>query len=179
MQLEKVFELQAHFLERYPQGFNDPDMMKIAKKHNVPKCTELAQAAFAPEQFPFSGAVTDSMIQLVAKSSMVSLFEKPRFRDDVRALLPKDRLLLANALQELLHGDQERGFNQLLNQLTPLKLAKWTLISLFPVYYAPTTHWFIKPNTTKAILSYFEVTELVYKPRPSYGFYREYPYVSG
>ncbi|MEZ5450914.1 MAG: hypothetical protein R3E89_18760 [Thiolinea sp.] len=135
MQLEKVFELQALFLERYPQGFNDPDISKIAKKHNVPKCTELAQTAFAPGQFSLSGPVLDSMIQLVAKSSMVSLFEKPRFRDDVRAMLPDEQLALVHALQELLHGRQEQGFERMVEQLAPLKLAKWSLLSLFPFYY--------------------------------------------
>ena len=174
MQLEKVFELQAHFLERYPQGFNDPEIMKIAKKHNVPKCTELAQSAFAPEQFALSGPVIENMIKLVAKSSMVSLFEKPRFRDDVRAMLPDEQLALSQSLQMMLHGDQEQGFEQMVGQLAPLKLAKWSLLSLFPFYYAPTDNWFIKPNTTKAVLNYFRAEDLIYKPRPGYAFYRDY-----
>lgn len=56
-----------------------------------------------------------------------------------------------------------------------MKLARWSIISILPFYYAPTKHWFIKPNTTKAILKYFEADdELVYKPRPAYEFYRDY-----
>ena len=58
--------------------------------------------------------------------------------------------------------------------LTEEKLAKWSLISIIPYYFAPKKHIFIKPTTTKNVLKYFDIEEIVYKPRPSYEFYRDY-----
>ena len=62
----------------------------------------------------------------------------------------------------------------MLDILIEEKLAKWSLISVIPYYYAPKKHFFIKPTTTKNVLKYFEIEEIVYKPRPSYAFYMAY-----
>ncbi|MGB1256006.1 MAG: hypothetical protein ACPG51_09070 [Thiolinea sp.] len=174
MKLDKLLELQGQFLADYPEGFNDPEMQKVRKKHNVDKLTEQAQDAFTEAKFGDPEAVIQSMIQIVGRSSMVSMFEKPRFRDAVGTSLPETRELMVDGLYEFLHGNQEKGFNILLEELVTMKLAKWSLISILPFYYAPTENWFIKPNTTKAILKHFEIESLVYKPRPSYAFYRDY-----
>ena len=62
----------------------------------------------------------------------------------------------------------------MLDILVEEKQAKRSLISVIPYYFSPKKHFFIKPTTTKNILKYFEVEEIVYKPRPSYEFYRDY-----
>lgn len=62
----------------------------------------------------------------------------------------------------------------MLEIFTEEKLAKWSLISVIPYYYAPKKHLFIKPTTTKDVLKYFDIEEIVYKPRPSYEFYAKY-----
>lgn len=174
MKLDKLLELQGQFLADYPEGFDDEYMLKIRKKHNVDKLSTQTQEAFAESKFGDPEAITKSMTQIMSRSSMVSMFEKPKFRDAVGSSSPETREVLTDGLYELLHGNQEKGFNAILDELVTMKLAKWSLISALPYYYAPTQNWFIKPNTTKAILKHFEVEDLVYKPRPSYEFYRDY-----
>ena len=174
MKLDKLLDLQGQFLADYTDGFDSPDMLKIRKKHNVEKLSAQAQEAFAESKFGDPEAVVQCMIQIIGRSSMVSMFEKPRFRDAVGTALPETRERMADGLYEMLHGKQEKGFNAILDELVTMKLAKWSLMSILPYYYAPTENWFIKPNTTKAILKHFEVEDLVYKPRPSYEFYRDY-----
>lgn len=175
MNIEKLFELQGDFSARFPDGFEDPEMLKIIKKHNVGKLSDQAQEAFDEMQFGKPESIIQSMIQIMSRSSMISMFDKPKFRDAIGSLSPAEREVVVDALQAMLHGDEEQGFNQFLEILIPLKLARWSMISALPFYYAPTERWFIKPNTTKSILKYFEMDqELVYKPRPSYEFYRDY-----
>ena len=82
--------------------------------------------------------------------------------------------MLSIGLEEMLHGSFKNGFNIILDILTEEKLAKWSLISVIPYYYAPKKNLFIKPTTTKNVLTYFDIEEVVYKPRPSYEFYAKY-----
>ena len=105
---------------------------------------------------------------------MISLFEKPKFRDAIKTMSDERKDILSIGLEEMLHGSFKKGFNIMLDILSEEKLAKWSLISVIPYYYAPKKYFFIKPTTTKDIIKYFEVLDLVYKPRPSYEFYRDY-----
>jgi hypothetical protein len=50
-------------------------------------------------------------------------------------------------------------------------MAKWTLMSITPVYFKPEDEVFVKPTTAKGIIKYLELDELDYKPQPSWGFY--------
>ena len=175
MRIDKLHDLQGDFFARYAEGFMDPEMTKIGKKHNVSKVVDFAQGAFAETQFGKPESIIKSLTQVVSKSSMISMFDKPKFRDSVLTLAPKERELLADATFELLHGNEQKGFELMLDQLVTLKLRRWSLMSVLPFYFDPTKNWFIKPNTTKSILKYFEVDQqMVYKPRPSYSFYQEY-----
>lgn len=175
MNIEKLFELQGDFFARYPEGFEDPELLKIRKKHNIDKLATQAREAFAETQFGKVESIIQSMILVMSRSSMVSMFDKPKFRDGIGTLSPDERENLADAMFDLLHGNTEKGFNQFLEQLVTLKLARWSAISTIPFYFDPNVNWFIKPNTTKSILNYFEMDkELVYKPRPSFEFYQDY-----
>ena len=175
MRIDKLFELQGDFFARFPDGFDDPEMVKIGKKHNVSRLSEQAQEMFAESKFGMPESIVQNMILLIKRSSMISMFDKPKFRDAVGSISPSERELLADGLYELLHGKKEQGFDQILEQLVALKLGRWSLISAVPYYFDMKENWFIKPNTTKSILKYFEMDkELVYKPRPSYEFYRDY-----
>ena len=175
MRIDKLFELQGDFFARYAEGFEDPELIKIGKKHNIGKLATQAQEAFSETQFGKPESIIQSMILVMSRSSMVSMFDKPKFRDGIGTLSPDERERLADAMFDLLHGDTEKGFNQFLEQLVALKLARWSAMSTIPFYYCPNVNWFIKPNTTKSILNYFEMDkELIYKPRPSYEFYRDY-----
>ncbi len=77
-------------------------------------------------------------------------------------------------LKEILHGNEEDGFDMLLNVLIPYKLAKWTLMTVFACYYRPNEDLLFKPTTVKNIINYFELEDLIYKPRPSYDFFVRY-----
>ena len=175
MRIDKLHELQGDFFARHPEGFMDPEMIKIGKKHNVDKVVDFTRESFAETQFGKPESIIKCLTQVVSKSSMISMFDKPKFRDAVLTLAPAEREVLTDAVFELLHGNQRQGFEQFLAQLVTLKLARWSLMSVVPFYFEPQKNWFIKPNTTKSILKYFEVDQqMVYKPRPSYGFYQEY-----
>ncbi|HZF69780.1 MAG TPA: hypothetical protein VEZ39_02910, partial [Sulfuricurvum sp.] len=77
-------------------------------------------------------------------------------------------------LYKLLHADQEKGFGILVDVLSIYKLAKWSIVTLIPYYYARDKAFFIKPTTTKDIIKFFDLEGLVYKPRPTYEFYTKY-----
>lgn len=165
---------EASFMAEFPGGFENPEMVKVGKKHRVSKLSEQAQLAFAKGRFKDSEAICEDMVRIIGRSSMVSMFEKPKFRGFVQRLNKDERAFLANALKNLLHGKQEQGFNAMVDLLKTEKLAKWTLVSAIPAYYRPTEEVFVKPTTAKNIINNFKVPELVYHPSPSWGFYRAY-----
>lgn len=170
----KLKEAEERFLMRYPGGFSDPLMLEIAKKHKVEKMNKLAQDSFAIEQFESPNKIVDSMSKIVSQSSMVSIFEKPKFRDLVKMFSDDEKERLSHGLKEFLHGDQEFGFTLMSGLLKEYKLAKWPLLTVYPVYYRPSVEVFIKPTTAKGVIEYFELEGLKYSPNPTFGFYRAY-----
>ena len=176
MELErlKLKAAEADFLRRFPAGFADPEMQAIGKKHAMGKMVTMAEELFSKKALKDIDASAENMIKMVSRSSMVSMFEKPKFRDFVRCLSAGDRTYLVKALAELLHGQQQSGFEALVDILQTEKLAKWSLISIIPAYYAPTEEVFVKPTTAKNVINFFAVPDLVYKPLPSWEFYTGY-----
>lgn len=174
MNLAKLRDAEALFLQMYPDAFDDAGLQHIGKKHNVVKLSEFAREALAKKQFVQQGAVLDSIVKIVSRSSMVSMFEKPKFRDFVNGLGQSDREFLANAYRKMLHGSQRTGFNEVLDVLVEGKLAKWSLMSICAYHYRPNKDVFVKPTTTKNVIRQFELEGLEYKPRPSWEFYAAY-----
>ena len=174
MNLKKLREAEALFLLRYPGGFADPEIQKIGKKHNVNKLSDTAANALAKPRFNNQAKVLEDIVKIVSRSSMVSMFEKPKFRDYVNGLGRDDRTILCTGFRHLLHGNQERGFNDIVDVLSAGKLAKWSLITICPLYYRPQREVFVKPTTTKNVIRQFELEGLVYSPRPSWEFYARY-----
>ena len=174
MNLKRLKQAEAEFLARYPGGFNHPDMVTIGKKHNVGKMTEQAKELLNKKAFQKTGPVLDSLIKIVSRSSMVSMFEKPKFRDYVNGLDRDEREALAMGFQLLLHGKQQRGFEIVIDILARGKLAKWSLITICPNYMKPLDEVFVKPTTAKNVIKYLELENLEYKPRPSWAFYEEF-----
>ena len=115
MNIKKLREAEALFLQRYPGGFASEEMVKIGKKHNVDKLSEFAATALAKKNFTQQGAVLDDIVKIVTRSSMISMFEKPKFRDFVNGLNRDDRAYLRTGFQRLLHGKQEQGFQEVLD----------------------------------------------------------------
>ena len=166
--------LESKFMSVYPGGFRHPELEKIGKKHKMPQLIAFAKERFAKACFNKPSLVAESMIQMVSKSSMVSVFEKPRFRDYVRSLSDDQRNVLVNGLYELLHGKEATGFNMMIDVLDEGKLAKWTLVSVWQAYYMPRKGVFVKPTTVKNVIATLELEGLQYKPRPDFTFYKSY-----
>ncbi len=174
MNKAKLKEAEEKFIRRYPGGFSHPQMLALTKKHKVERMKELAQKSFSPEAFGQAEAIVESMKKLVSQSSLISLFEKPKFRDCVSSLNDGDKEQLAHGLREFLHGDQEQGFEQMTGLLRVYKLAKWPLLTVYGIYYRPEVEVFVKPTTAKGIIEHFELTSLKYSPSPTFAFYKKF-----
>jgi len=175
MNIQKLRQAEADFLQRFPGGFADPGMAGIKKKHNVDKLTEFTQANLTRANFNRPQFIAETLLTIVSRSSMVSRFEKPRFRDFINALNSGEKQALAEAFEKRLFGRQkQRGFDEFLGMLSHHKLAKWAVISVVPFYFAPQREVFVKPTTAKGILAFLEVDGLEYKPTPSWTFYKGY-----
>ena len=174
MNLERLYTAQTVFLDRYPGGFSHPDMVAVGKKHRVDQIAEQTQSLLAKPVFKSQAQALENIVKTVSRSSMVSMFEKPKFRDYVNGLSRDDRGSLAEGFRKLLHGNQEKGFNEVLDILSEGKLAKWSLMTICSLYMHPEVDVFVKPTTTKRVISYLELDDLIYKPRPSWDFYSRY-----
>ena len=175
MNYQKLKDAEASFLQRYPGGFADPGMESIKKKHNVDKLVEFTQQNLTPANFNRPEFIAETLVKIVSRSSMISRFEKPKFRDFVRSLNSHERQSLADAFEKRLYGRQKkRGFEEILGMLSHHRIAKWAVISVVPFYFSPQKEAFVKPTTAKGILAYLEVDGLEYKPTPSWEFYKGY-----
>ena len=174
MNTAKLKQAEQAFLSRYPGGFTHPDMQAIGKRHKIDKMIDLTQQCFAKKNVRDTSDIIENMIKIIGRSSMVSVFEKPKFKDFANSLTPKEKNLLVTGLKEQLHGDQQQGFEKILHLLKMGKLAKWSLISICPVYFHPQREVFVKPTTAKGVIAYFELDELHYKPQPYWEFYVRY-----
>ncbi|OHD84373.1 MAG: hypothetical protein A2Y52_05930 [Sulfuricurvum sp. RIFCSPLOWO2_02_43_6] len=174
MNLEKLKAAEANFFAFYPKGFADEALLPIIKRHNTAKIGESVQEMFAPERFSRTEEICESFAKIVSKSSLISLFAKPKVRDMVKQMSMEQQDMLAIGLYEVLHGNKEKGFTILVDVLGIYKLAKWSIVTLIPYYYARDKDFFIKPTTTKDIIKFFEISGMEYKPRPTYEFYERY-----
>ncbi len=174
MDLKQLQRAEQRFLSQYPGGFDHPELQKIGRKHKVERMSAMAREAFSPSAFDNPEAVVRAMIRIVGAASMVSLFEKPKFRDYVSTLSAGEAEALVGGLYGFLHGDQAAGFAAMLDVLARGKLAKWSLMTILPNYYHPQTEVFVKPTTAKGVIAQFGLRDLEYRPRPSWDFYQRY-----
>lgn len=174
MNIQKLQQAQAMFLAKYPNGFMHPEMQAVGKKHKVEKMVALAQECFGKSKFRDRKAIIENMVKVISRSSMVSMFEKPKFRDTVLLMKEDELKALSNGLKNFLHGNQQKGFEAMTSALRPYKLAKWSLITIIPNYYHPDDEIFVKPTTAKGVIKYFELEGLEYKPAPTWEFYQKY-----
>jgi len=174
MNIKKLKQAEKAFFKLYPGGFNHPEMIALGKKHKMDKMITLTQDAFAKNNFKTPKVIIANMIKVISRSSMVSLFEKPKFRDFANSLYQQDQELLVKGLKKLLHGKEQQGFEMIIDVLKIGKLAKWSLITICPAYFRPEYDVFVKPTTAKGVIEFFELKSLQYKPSPTWAFYEEY-----
>ena len=175
MNLIKLKQAERAFLRRYPGGFNNPELIATrVKKHKPDQMLALARESFARENFKLPDRLTQNMVKVISRSSIISVFEKPRFRDFANGLSPQEREFLSSGLEQVLYGDEQTGFEMILDLLKSEKLAKWSLLTVCQTYFHPERDVFIKPTTVKGVIQYFELENLQYKPTPSWAFYDAY-----
>jgi len=161
------------FLKKYPEGFKHPELAALGKKHKMDQHEAFARERFAKGCFEDPVGIVEDMARLVSRSSMVSMFEKPKFKTMVSTLRTKEAVSVAESLYELLHGRQKAGFEALVAELGRRKLAKWTLVTVFPAYYRPRKEVFVKPTTAKLIIEQLDL-DLTYDASPTWPFHRDF-----
>lgn len=175
MNLSRLKQAEKVFLQRYPGGFNNPEIVaRRVKKHKPEQMIALAQESFARENFARPLLIVQNMVRVISRSSIISVFEKPKFRDFANGLSPQDGEFLSGGLEQLLHENEQTGFEMMLDLLKGEKLAKWSLMTVCQTYFHPQRDVFIKPTTVKGVIQYFELENLHYKPTPSWAFYEAY-----
>ncbi len=173
MDIKKLKLAEKRFIKRYPGGFNHPEIVELKKKHNVDKWISFAKENLSEDSFIDKQKILASVSKVVTSSSLVSVFEKPKYRDFIKGLSLSEQKFFVSALNELLHGKEKVGFESCLELLGRNKLAKWTLITIVQAYYKPKTAIFVKPTTTKNIIDHYGM-DLIYKPKPTWNFYKKY-----
>ena len=161
-------------MKKHPGGFLSEAMQALGKKHRIAQMISFSQDAFKKTAFRRHQVVVEDMVWVVSRASMVSIFEKPKFRDVGHGLSPAEISQLSNGLKNLLHANQQKGFQQMVEILLPAKLAKWSLLMIITNYVHPDAEVFVKPTTAKGVIEHFKLQGLQYKPRPSWEFYEEY-----
>ncbi len=174
LDINKLHQAEADFLTQYPGGFSHPAMIEIGKKHRMDKMASMAKECFSKTACSNVLTTAENMVKAVSRSSMVSMFEKPKFKGFVQRLNNDEKAFLVHALCEMLHGKQQAGLEAMVSILATEKLAKWSIVSIIPAYYAPAKEVFVKPTTAKGILNHFNIDDPVYKPLPSWDFYKKY-----
>lgn len=174
MNLIKLKDVEAEFLFHYPKGFEDEKFFPTMKKFNPSKLEEFTKENLRKEDFSNPNLVVEAFFKIIQKSVLVSLFDKLKFRDMLAGLTSYEKDMLSIELYELLHGNMKNGFDGIVEFLQQYKLAKWTIISVVLYYNDRQKEYFIKPTTTKNVIKYFELQNLVYKPTPSFEFYDSY-----
>jgi hypothetical protein len=175
MNLNKLKRAEQAFLRRYPGGFDHPELVATrVRKHKPDQMIALARDSFSKEKFIRPEFIVQHMVKVISRSSIISVFEKSTFRDVANGLPRNDLEFLSSGLEQLLHGDEQTGFEMILDMLKCHRLAKWTLMTVCQTYFHPQRDVFIKPNTVKAVIQYFELENLHYRPTPSWAFYEAY-----
>jgi hypothetical protein len=174
MNLQRLKEAETRFLTMYPQGFETPELGEMVKKHRLDKLTAFARDAFAPNALRDVDKAAGDMAKLVSRSSLVSVFEKPKFRDAVAAMSSEEKETLVGLLDQLLYGVEAAGFDGLSSLLAMYQIDKWPVVTAFRCYCCPETDLAVKPTTVKNVISFFEIEGLRYTPHPVFTFYDGY-----
>ena len=174
MNLEKLKDLESEFLNSYPEGFKDDNFFPTIQKFNPQKLEDFAKNALKKENFSNPNLLIEGFFKTVQKSVMVSLFDKLKLKDAIASLNSYEKDMLSIEIYEFLYGNKKDGFEGLVEFLAQYNLAKWTIVSVTPYCINRHNEYFIKPTTTKMIIKYFELNDLIYKPKPSFEFYQKY-----
>ena len=172
--IDKLKKCEMRFLMDYPMGFDDKSLKDINKRHNFSKMATLTQERMAEENFENRDMIIDSILEIVSKSSLISRFNKPKFKTFINSMTHFEKELLVDGYRMMLYGDEERGFNQVLDIYRIYKIAGWSVMTIIQAYIKPNDNVFIKPTTVKNIIKYFEIKSITYNSRPTFDFYNSF-----
>lgn len=68
MNIVKLQLAEKRFLNLYPEGFNDPEMVEIGKKHKMHLRVEFCQTNFAVEKFNKPREIVENMVKIISRS---------------------------------------------------------------------------------------------------------------
>lgn len=174
MRRDLLIAAQKEFLKLYPRGFENEEMQIQVKKHKIKKMHDMAKDFFSKDKFNDFELLFDNIVKIISCSTVVSVFEKMKFRDSAKIMNVDQKIRLTDGLYEMLHGNPAKGFEIMKEVLNEYKLAKWPILTAIPYYYDNQGDIFIKPTTVKGVISTFELEGLVYNSKPSYEFYKLY-----
>jgi len=174
MRRDLLITAEKEFLMMYPGGFQNEEMQVQVKKHKIDKMHELAVDSFSKKAFDDRETVFESFVKVIKSSSVVSVFEKVKFRDFAAAMTENQKTRLTEGLYQRLHGDHAAGFRLMRDVLAEEKLAKWPILTVVPYYFDTTNEVFMKPTTVKNVIKVFELEGVVYNPKPTFEIYQAY-----
>ena len=176
MNIKKLKQAEADFLARFPGGFADPGLERVRKSHNVDRLADFTRSHVTEAALSRPHAFAETLLTIISRSSMVSRFEKPPFKEFLLGLSSTELRRLAAAFKERLFGrKKQQGFDDIVELFAHHRLARWSLVSAVPFYLAPSKEAFVKPSTARTIVTFLDMAEdLHYRPRPDWSFYRAY-----
>lgn len=173
MNIDKLKQLEKEFLHVYPDGFDSEAMQEGARKHKIGPTAKFFEQALSETSLESGLDAIEDVVKCITKSSMVSVFEKVRFKDLIKGISKDEKFFLLDAIYENVHGDEEKGFNMMIELLSKYKLAKWPILTVFRTYMNLDHDVLIKPTTVKKVIKHLEL-DLTYSPSPTYAFYNKY-----
>ena len=104
MNRERLRQAEASFLQIYPRGFADPAIQPLRKKHNVDRLVRFSRDNLTRVHCSRPEALSSALLKVVSRSSLVSRFEKPRFKEFLASLGSDDKVALAFAVEQRLES---------------------------------------------------------------------------
>lgn len=155
---ERGYKWESH--ERWQESLGRDEFRRLLRRGEF---TEVAARAVRVEQR--------------SRHSMIFSFEKMALRDAVRE--PAGARTFAEGLFDFLHGrgDLERRFTRWVGAVESLprrqtRVLTWPLVTVFGFIAQPDTHFFLKPNVTRAAAREYGF-DFKYQSRPSWETYAD------
>ncbi|MGB8509141.1 MAG: hypothetical protein WCD76_12210 [Pyrinomonadaceae bacterium] len=168
------------FLKFFPEGFQDDKYISWERgykweAHEAWEKTlgrdELRRLLKAKE----FAEVAARAVRIESRTNLLFSFEKMALRDAVKST--EGARAFAEGLYEFLHGagDLARKFERWCGVVEGLprrqtRVLTWPLVTVFGFIAQPRTHFFLKPNVTRAAAREYEY-DFEYKSRPSWEIY--------
>jgi hypothetical protein len=173
------------FLKYFPKGFNDATYLSWERDYKW-ESHERWEEALGRAEFrrllrarEFAEIAARAVrVEQRSRHSMIFSFEKMALRDAIKT--EEGARLFAEGLYEFLHGagDVKRKFERWVEAVAALprkqtRVLTWPLVTVFGFIAEPTTHIFLKPNTTRRAARAYGC-DFQYKSRPSWDTYAGY-----